>query len=156
MKRRSYFIGIKSLTNWPLPQPEYPAWNLATLRPLAEFAWRTIPRRFLWKKIQTEKRLVIHATTITTENFGFTTLWLTRFRLWQKRKNYSPHVENFALFTGWKWITTEKGTIHLDLPVLFIFRVEIAFRKVWKKTKMSVRIFFAFRQLPTRKRTKTN
>jgi hypothetical protein len=31
------------------------------------FDLRTIPRRFLWKKIQTENRLVIHITTITTE-----------------------------------------------------------------------------------------
>jgi hypothetical protein len=28
---------------------------------------RTIPRRFLWKKIQTEKRLVIYAMVTTTQ-----------------------------------------------------------------------------------------
>jgi hypothetical protein len=32
------------------------------------FALRTIPRRFLWKKRQENERLVIHVTTITTEN----------------------------------------------------------------------------------------
>ena len=41
------------------------------------FALRTIPRRFLWKKRQENERLVIHVTTITTEN----TSKLTRFRL---------------------------------------------------------------------------
>ena len=102
------------------------------------FAWRTIPRRFLWKK----DRIAVY-------HFRLLTLRLKSLKLgfcgWQfldfngKENELFTSVRLICSFAGWNCITT---------------RMKIKLKT--SSTKLYGSTVFAFRQLPTRKRTKTN